>query len=172
MGFIRTWVVLATVFMAGALLAQQRASVTPFALGVTESIRSQALGEDRVINIYLPEGYSPDSVARYPVIYLLDGSADEDFIHIAGPVQFASFPWVDWLSPGIVVGMANVDRKRDLTKPRLMTIGSRWCRSARRHSSARTSCCRWCHCIRSHAPMPSCTPRCGYPLPHGRWARR
>lgn len=117
MGITRTMVLLATAFVAVALLAQPGTSVAPFTFGETQYLRSQALGEDRVINIYLPDGYSPDSAARYPVIYLLDGSADEDFIHIAGLVQFASFPWVEWLPPSIVVGIANVDRKRDFTHP-------------------------------------------------------
>lgn len=89
----------------------------PFTLGVVETIHSTVLGEDRVLNIALPQGYHPDSAARYPVIYLLDGGADEDFIHIAGAAQFAAFPWVDWLKPSIVVGIANVDRRRDLTGP-------------------------------------------------------
>ncbi|HMQ76014.1 MAG TPA: alpha/beta hydrolase-fold protein [Flavobacteriales bacterium] len=89
----------------------------PFTLGVVETIHSTVLGEHRVLNIALPQGYHTDSAARYPVIYLLDGGADEDFIHIAGAAQFAAFPWVDWLMPSIVVGIANVDRRRDLTTP-------------------------------------------------------
>ena len=62
----------------------------PFVLAVTDEIKSAKLGETRVLNIYLPQGYSPDSAATYPVIYLLDGSADEDFVHITGIVQFLS----------------------------------------------------------------------------------
>jgi predicted alpha/beta superfamily hydrolase len=46
---------------------------------------------------------------------LLDGSSDEDFIHIAGLVQFNSFPWILRVPPSIVVGIANVDRQRDFT---------------------------------------------------------
>lgn len=86
-------------------------------LGVVEAFHSKVLGEDRVLNIALPIGYHPDSAARYPVVYLLDGSADEDFIHIAGLMQFAAFEWVAWQQPSIVVGIANTDRKRDLTYP-------------------------------------------------------
>ncbi|MEZ4739278.1 MAG: alpha/beta hydrolase-fold protein [Flavobacteriales bacterium] len=97
--------------------AQRTQEPEPFVLGVIESIRSEVLGEDRVLNIHLPHGYAADSAATYPVIYLVDGSADEDFIHISGAVQFASFPWIEWLEPSIVVGIANVDRKRDLTFP-------------------------------------------------------
>jgi uncharacterized protein len=89
----------------------------PFVLGYIDSIRSTILNENRILNIYLPEGYSPDSAKTYPVIYLLDGSADEDFIHVVGLVQFCNFSWVNSLPKSIVVGIANVDRKRDFTYP-------------------------------------------------------
>lgn len=92
-------------------------SKTPFVLGETVQLYSEALHENRVLNVYLPPGYSPDSTRKYPVIYLLDGSADEDFIHIVGLVQFGTFPWVQQLPESIVVGIANVDRKRDFTWP-------------------------------------------------------
>lgn len=94
-----------------------RAQEKPFVLGITETIHSLKLEEDRVINVYLPEGYRPADSTRYPVIYLLDGSADEDFIHIVGLVQFNSFPWVATLKKSIVVGIANIDRRRDFTFP-------------------------------------------------------
>ena len=47
----------------------------------------------------------------------MDGSIDEDFIHIVGNVQFCSFSWIDIIPESIVVGIANVDRKRDFTYP-------------------------------------------------------
>lgn len=98
-------------------LGQQVPAPRPFVLGLIDTLRSSELGETRTLNIYLPDGYSPDSIDRYPTIYLLDGSADEDFIHIAGLVQFASFPWVNLLPKSVVVGIANVDRRRDFTFP-------------------------------------------------------
>lgn len=54
---------------------------------------------------------------KYPLIYLLDGSRDEDFIHIVGLTQFGSFSWINMLPESIVVGIGNVDRKRDFTAP-------------------------------------------------------
>ena len=101
----------------GLASAQRTHDPVPFTLGYTETIHSDVLDEDRVLNIVLPQGYHPDSAARYPVIYVLDGGADEDFIHISGLVQFAAFEWIGWLPPSIVVGIANTDRKRDLTHP-------------------------------------------------------
>lgn len=89
----------------------------PFVLGQINEINSKILNEKRVLNIYLPEGYNEKDSIHYPVIYLLDGSADEDFIHLVGLVQFNTFPWVNQIPKSIVVGIANVDRKRDFTFP-------------------------------------------------------
>ena len=84
-----------------------------FILGKVEVLHSNILSEDRTLNIYLPEGYS--STLRYPIIYLLDGSADEDFIHVSGIVQFNNFPWVNRIPKSIVVGIANTNRKFNFT---------------------------------------------------------
>lgn len=90
---------------------------TPFQLGVIDSIQSTVLGEKRILNIYLPDDFDRDSIAfkKYPVIYLLDGSKDEDFIHTAGIVQFMNM--MGRAPRVILVGIANVDRKRDFTFP-------------------------------------------------------
>lgn len=92
-------------------------TVKPFVLGETRQMHSKVMGEERLLNIYLPAGYNKLDSARYPVIYLLDGSADEDFIHIAGLVQYNSFEWINQLPQSIVVGIATVDRRRDFTFP-------------------------------------------------------
>ncbi len=84
-----------------------------FPFGVVESIDSKILNEKRVLNIYLPHGYHPDSVATYHTVYVLDGSANEDFPHIAGLVQFLNM--YQLMPNSIVVGIANVDRYRDFT---------------------------------------------------------
>ncbi len=89
----------------------------PFVLGVIDEIQSTQLGEKRILNIYLPEGYNKNDTVKYPVTYLLDGSADEDFIHIVGLYQFNSFEWINQVPKTIVVGIATVDRKRDFTYP-------------------------------------------------------
>lgn len=96
---------------------EQTNNTKPFVLGVIDEIQSKELNEKRVLNIYLPEGYNPKDTITYPVIYLLDGSADEDFIHIVGLVQFNSFEWVNRVPKSIVVGIATVDRRRDFTFP-------------------------------------------------------
>lgn len=86
-----------------------------FVLGKVSQLHSNILNEDRTLNIYLPEGYHPDS--SYAVIYLLDGGADEDFIHVVGLVQYNTFEWISRIPKSIVVGIANVNRKRDFTFP-------------------------------------------------------
>lgn len=97
--------------------AQQQVEKSYFTIGDRVTIKSTQLNEDRILNIYLPIGYSKDSMNNYPVIYLLDGSEHEDFIHIAGLVQFGSYPWINMVRESIVVGIENVDRKRDFTFP-------------------------------------------------------
>jgi predicted alpha/beta superfamily hydrolase len=106
-------------FISAAAFAQpaQTAKSKPFVLGTIEEIQSTVLNEKRTLNIYLPDGYASDDTTKYPVIYLLDGSADEDFIHVAGTYQFNSFDWVQRAPKSIIVGIANVDRKRDFTFP-------------------------------------------------------
>lgn len=106
-----------TAALSQAPAAAPASAPKPFVLGVVEEFRSAALKEDRTLNIYLPPGYKETDEARYPVIYLLDGSADEDFIHIVGIVQYNNFSWVNRVPRSIVVGIANVNRRRDFTFP-------------------------------------------------------
>jgi predicted alpha/beta superfamily hydrolase len=97
--------------------AQKTNKIKPFLLGHETEFKSAILGEKRILNISLPEGYNPKDTVRYPVIYLLDGSANEDFIHISGLVQYSSFEWVNYIPKSIVVGIATVNRRRDFTFP-------------------------------------------------------
>ncbi len=87
-------------------------------IGHVLTIHSTILQEARIINVYLPESYKEDT-AKYPVIYLLDGSTTEDFIHIVGLVQFLTM--IEAMAPTIVVGIGNIDRKRDFTFPTSIT---------------------------------------------------
>jgi uncharacterized protein len=87
----------------------------PVSLGFSVELQSKVLNETRTLNILLPIGYHPDSAATYPVIYLLDGSADEDYTHVGSLVQFLNMYSI--VPDAIVVGIANIDRKRDFTFP-------------------------------------------------------
>lgn len=84
-------------------------------LAAVEELDSKELNEKRVLNIYLPQGYHSDSTKTYHTIYLLDGSAHEDFPHIAGLVQFMNLQKI--MPNMIVVGIQNVNRYRDFTYP-------------------------------------------------------
>lgn len=89
----------------------------PITIGETFELKSDILAESRILNIYLPPSYTTEANKSYPVIYLLDGSIDEDFIHIAGLLQFGSFSWINMVPESIIVGIANTDRKKDFTYP-------------------------------------------------------
>jgi len=89
------------------------AKPSTFVLATVDTLHSSILGEDRILNVYLPADY--DKKIKYPVIYLLDGSAVEDFIHVVGIVQFNTIPWVDRIPKSIVIGIANTNRKLDFT---------------------------------------------------------
>jgi len=112
-----SWALLPTFLFAQDKGSVQAVGTKPFVLGVIEKIQSKVLGEERTLNIYLPEGYNKNDTTRYAVTYLLDGSADEDFIHIVGLYQFNSFEWINRVPKTIVVGIATVDRRRDFTYP-------------------------------------------------------
>ncbi|RZJ72940.1 alpha/beta hydrolase-fold protein [Flavobacterium sp.] len=86
-------------------------SQKPLTIGEIKTIKSAVLNENRQINIYLPQGYDKDK--SYSVVYLLDGSLGEDFLHVVGLVQFFNLMYT--MPETIVVGIENVDRKRDFT---------------------------------------------------------
>jgi predicted alpha/beta superfamily hydrolase len=81
----------------------------------TFTVTSRALGEDRLINVYTPPGYSASPGARFPVLYMPDGGMDEDFPHVVKTVD--SLIVLGTIRPVIVVGIPNTQRRRDLTGP-------------------------------------------------------
>lgn len=89
----------------------------PVSIGTSYTLPSSILGQDRRINVYLPPGYAKGT-ASYPVIYLLDGGVQEDFVHIAGIASLAA----DFrrIREFILVGIEGIDRYHDLTHPTSM----------------------------------------------------
>lgn len=75
------------------------------------TIPSKVLNEDRRIYVHVPKTNSTNLNKSFPVLYLLDG---ENHFHILSA-------YIDYLShwqvipPIIIVGIINVDRKKDLT---------------------------------------------------------
>lgn len=111
-------IALFTFFALSGLNAQSKwipENTKTFGLGYVDQLHSEILKEDRILNIYLPEDYDPKK--QYPVIYLLDGAADEDFIHVVGLVQYNTFSWISRIPQSVVVGIANTNRRRDFTAP-------------------------------------------------------
>lgn len=98
-------------FAFQSLVFAQTENVKPLTIGEIRTIQSKILNEERTLNIYLPQKF--DKTKSYPIIYLLDGSMNEDFIHVTGLVQF--FNQMYSMPETIVVGIANIDRKRDFT---------------------------------------------------------
>lgn len=86
----------------------------PIVIGRGYDLPSTVLHQTRRINVYLP----PDFAERkepLPVVYLLDGGEPEDFHHISGLAQLAALN--GFIGEFIVVGIADIDRKHDLTYP-------------------------------------------------------
>lgn len=90
-------------------------AISPLNIGEQLTFKSMVLDEKRTLNVYLPARYKQSDDTRYPVIYLLDGATEEDFVHVSGIVQYASLPWLKFVPESIVVGIVNVDRNRDFT---------------------------------------------------------
>jgi len=76
-------------------------------------IESQQLGETRNINVWAPPEYKTSRDAL-PVMYMPDGGiVDEDFPHVANTL--AELIQAKKIPPVILVGIANTQRRRDLT---------------------------------------------------------
>jgi predicted alpha/beta superfamily hydrolase/tetratricopeptide (TPR) repeat protein len=81
----------------------------------TFTVGSRALGETRLVNVYVPPRYRTSAGSRFPVLYMPDGGADEDFPHVVNTVD--SLIALRVIRPVIVVGIPNTERRRDLTGP-------------------------------------------------------
>lgn len=87
----------------------------PLVIGKSDFLHSNILNESRTLNIYLPPNYNAEDSLKYPVIYLLDGGINEDFLHILGLVYYNMQAWIGRLQPSIVVGIEKNNRRRDFT---------------------------------------------------------
>lgn len=95
------------------LNSQTTSVISDLKLGEVATFYSEELKENRSLNIFFPVAY--DSTKVYPVMFVLDGSMNEDVVHIYGLTQF--FPLYYYMPECIVVGIQNVDRRRDYTFP-------------------------------------------------------
>lgn len=81
-------------------------------------IESKQVGEKRNIKVWTPPEYQT-STKSFPVMYMADGGiVDEDFPHIANTL--AELIKAKKIPPIILVGIANTQRRRDLTGPTIV----------------------------------------------------
>lgn len=79
-----------------------------FVVGKTYRLESKVLNEERHIFVYLPDGYH-QSKAKYPVVYLVDGSAH--FHYTSGMVR--ALASINKMPQMIIIGILNKDRYSD-----------------------------------------------------------
>jgi predicted alpha/beta superfamily hydrolase len=101
--------------MLAALAAAAALASHPITIGTSYHWQSKTMGEDRVVNVVLPDGYVKNPKARYPVLYLIDGGIDQDLIHIAGTEKLNA-AW-GRSADAIIVGIATMDRRSELVGP-------------------------------------------------------
>ncbi|MEQ5786899.1 alpha/beta hydrolase [Erythrobacter sp. NFXS35] len=84
----------------------------PQPLTIGETVKLQALGEQRAINIILPPDYEAEPERLWPVVYLLDGAVKQDLMMGAGLVRWGAL----WgrSQDAIIVGIETKDRQREL----------------------------------------------------------
>lgn len=108
----------AAAMTAGPALAQPDKSAAPpsgepIVLGQGFTIQPAHVEGPRRLNVFLPATYKPDG-PRFPVLYLLDGGVDEDFLHVAGLAQISGAYGVT--REFIVVGVeSGVQRRHHMT---------------------------------------------------------
>ena len=106
-----------SLFLTGACAdavepAREAEAGTPITLGVSYTIDSSVYGTERTINVYAPE--RPSWIEEpLPVVYVIDGGLDQDFIHIAGLSQLTLVNGER--VPTIVVGVETVNRRQEIT---------------------------------------------------------
>jgi predicted alpha/beta superfamily hydrolase len=87
----------------------------PLTIGETFTIDSRIMGEPRRVNVLVPTIYGQKLGTPMPVLYMPDGGADEDFLHVAGLVQVLVSN--GGMRPFVLVGIQNTNRRRDMTGP-------------------------------------------------------
>jgi predicted alpha/beta superfamily hydrolase len=109
----------ATLAVAGTIFARIASDDAPPVPGaIVGTLQSVVLGENREYFVHLPEGYASDTMARYPVLYVLDGEWQSG--HTAATASLLARIGV--VPKMIVVGIPSVDgrtRMRDYTPPEM-----------------------------------------------------
>ncbi|MBB4859795.1 putative alpha/beta superfamily hydrolase [Novosphingobium chloroacetimidivorans] len=101
---------LACLLSGAAHAAAPAPHTAPLTIGEARTL-VYADGDSREINVYLPDGYRTGT-ERYPVLYVIDGGLQQDFLHVAGTSALNAV-WGRSL-PVIVVGVETKDRRAEL----------------------------------------------------------
>jgi hypothetical protein len=93
-------------------------------IGTKKMLHSNILNEDREYWVSLPESYSDEALSyrKYPLLIVLDGNVH--FKVISGMANYMGADrYRSWKIPEmIVVGIQNVDRRRDYTPDKIITV--------------------------------------------------
>lgn len=88
-------------------------SSTPINFGSTYQLASSVTGQSHEINVWVPPQVEDNQ--RFPVLYVLDGGVEQDYLHIAGLSQLGALSWT--FEAPIVVGIKTDNRRYQLTPP-------------------------------------------------------
>ena len=107
-----------TLLFAATSTAQEASENEP-SPPITSALRSAVLNEDRRVIIHLPRNYAVNTTDKYPVMYVLDGTSQDQ--HTADKITVLADAGL--VPYAIVVGIPNTrgNRERDQTPPFMRT---------------------------------------------------
>lgn len=85
----------------------------PIVIGSIHRIKSTVYGDEQIITVRLPRGYAESPEKKYPVLFSVDGGADQDFELLAGIAAEAEFSTS--FEPFILIGVTTKERSKQLT---------------------------------------------------------
>ncbi|SEW37991.1 Predicted hydrolase of the alpha/beta superfamily [Chitinophaga sp. YR573] len=85
-------------------------------IGVLDSLHSNILKEERLLQIFMPQNYKPGSTDKYDVLYVLDGGNWNTGL-IKNVQHFLEGE--SYMPPTIIVSILGIDRNKDLTPTHL-----------------------------------------------------
>lgn len=101
--------------LAPAAYAAPMPAGAPIAAGQSYQFDSVIMGEARTLAVYLPDSYADSPDRNYPVVYLVDGGVQQDFLPVAGFAALAGLS--GQYQEFILVGVQTEVRNHELTAP-------------------------------------------------------
>ncbi|PQV48197.1 hypothetical protein CLV33_10544 [Jejuia pallidilutea] len=116
--------IIAVLFLLIGINQVKSQDVEQITIGTKHVLYSNILDEDREYWVNLPESYlkTEASYKKYPILIILDGNVH--FKTVTGMVNYmSSDSYRSWKIPEmIVVGIKNIDRRRDYTPDKVVTV--------------------------------------------------